>query len=173
VTSPMDPEDDVIAEMMKEAAYAAALGEVEPEHKKVSETGARGRKTEVPEAEPDPEADEVIDLGPYCVECRDDTTGQDKRTPASMASAKVAQGAGEDGEDVVTSVLLKGWRCENCQPFEVALMEDALTALAEATRQDPQMIRQRMREMGVETVWARWMGPMLDDMETAFGLEVE
>ena len=175
-------EDDFIAEMIREEIIKAAMGEVDK-----PASASRGRKTEVPEAGPDPEADEVIDLGPYCVECREDSTGQEGRTPATMPSAKVTQGsqeyegahddceidtAHEHPNDKVTSVLLKGWKCENCQPFEAALIEEALQALVER-RYPANEVRQKMRELGDEAIWAKWIGPMLDELETTLGLEIE
>jgi hypothetical protein len=189
-----EPLDDLAAEMLQEAliekalsgedmtpapapakrrAVAAAPVEVEVEYEGEHDDCEIDEPHKHSAAAADePEADEVRDFGPYCVECREDTTGMDGRTPAQMAGVEVVPGGGDDGGELVKSVLYKGWKCEGCQPFEASIIEDSLNALAER-RYDPADIRRRMRAMGDETIWANWIGPMLDQMEEALGLEIE
>ena len=184
-----EPLDDVAAELLQEALIEKAIsGEPmtpEPTKKRRAVAAApveveyEGEHDDCEIDEPhthatsgDPVADEVRDFGPYCVECREDTTGMEDRTPAQMPGVEIVPGGGEDGGELVVSVLYKGWKCESCQPFEAPIIEDALNSLAER-RYDPADIRRRMRVMGVETIWANWIGPMLDQMEEALGLEIE
>jgi hypothetical protein len=164
--------DDLAQEMIREAIIAKAMGDAPAAPKAPVAMPAPRGKVAVAEEE-DPEADEVVDLGDYCVECRFDSEGQEGRTPALIPSARISQGTGPDGEDEVISVLLKGFKCENCQPFEQPLFEDALEALAESTRRDRGEIRNKMRQAGTEPLWAEFFGPMLERMETALGLDIE
>lgn len=169
MTTTPEPLDDLAAELLQEALIEQAVSGEAPAP---PEPGKR-RRAAPAEAAPDPEADEVLDFGPYCVECREDTTGMEDRTPAQMPGVEIVPGGAEDGGELVKSVLYKGWKCENCQPFEASIIEDTLVALAESTRRDQGEIRRIFRAQGVETIWANWIGPMLDEMETGLGLDQE
>lgn len=166
VAGPGDPDlksilDEAIYEELLDAASEAPRG---------SKPSVKGlRRVAAPE--PLPEVEEEVDLGPYCVECREDTTGQEGRTERVQPTVIVTGQQDEEGEPEVKTALLKGFLCESCQPFESPLIEGALQTLVER-RYDPAELRRKMREMGEEDIWTRWFGPMLDEMEESLGLEV-
>lgn len=113
---------------------------------------------------------EVVDIGPYCVSCREDTTGQEKRTEDIKQSLKVTGNVDAEGEPEVIDVQLKGWLCEDCQPFQSDLIEATFVALVER-RYDPVAVRKAMRAIGEEKFWVAFEEPMLMSIEVALGLE--
>jgi hypothetical protein len=115
---------------------------------------------------------EVIDIGPYCVECREDTAGQAGRTERLQDSVKITGQQDENGDPEVVTVKLKGWLCESCQPFQSDLIEATAQALIER-RMDPIEVRRKLRELGEEKIWEVWQGPMLDSIEVALELEMK
>lgn len=113
---------------------------------------------------------EVVDIGDYCVECRQDTKGQDGRAETQQPSYQVEDE--DDPENLkVKTIMLRGYICESCKPFENPLMEDVLKMMVER-RFDKSEVREKLRAMGDEDVWSRWFEPMLDDMEQEFGLKI-
>lgn len=65
---------------------------------------------------------------------------------------------------------MRGFLCENCQPLEGTLIEPLIDALA-ARRWDRDMVKSRMRAVGVENLYEAIVGPSLDLLEVVLRLE--
>lgn len=110
-----------------------------------------------------------VDLGPYCVECREDTTEQKGRIEHNKEGAEVLRN--DAGEAIgAEPIVMAGWLCEMCKPFENAMIEAAAKLLIERNF-DSQEVRRAMRKINEERMWSGWFGPLLDTMEVALGLE--
>jgi len=165
IVPPPDPLPPVITDEEKPVKKRAS-------RKPVLVAPVEGETVPLPVA---PAPPEEIDIGPYCVDCREDTTGQEKRQEMVRESVKVTGQKGEDDEPEVEVVLLKGWLCQDCQPFENPLIEATAQMLIQrntsgGVRAAPD-IRAKLREIGEEEMWARWHGPMVDQMEADLELE--
>lgn len=123
------------------------------------------------EIEFEPTGDREVDIGPYCVECREDTTGQEGRTESTRTVFEASGDADAEGEPIVNTVHLKGWRCEECQPFQSPLIEATFQAIIERlVRPDVTKIRKQFRAIGEEKIWEVWHEPLLDEIEVTLGL---
>lgn len=119
---------------------------------------------------PPKDGDRDVDIGPYCVECREDTTGQEGRTESTRTVFEAGE-VDDKGEPVVNTVHLKGWRCEECQPFQSPLIEATFQAILERqVRPDVTKIRKQLRSIGEEKIWELWHESMLDEIEVTLGL---
>lgn len=102
---------------------------------------------------------EDIQLGEFCVECRD---------PVDERTDKFASRRPEVREQGNTR--LRGYLCEECQPLDGTLMEPIVQAL-KGRRWDDKTVRERMRTIGMEELYEHVVGPMLDEMEMLLRLE--
>ena len=156
------PEEFMRVAMAEEAALFAELKAGDPDTAKMLEDAGYG---------PEPRSEPTrVDVGPYCTECREDTTGQEKRTPSTREAVQIVRdpetGEAKDAE----TILLAGWLCESCQPFGNTMIEEMCKSLIERNF-DARTVRRAMREIGEEAIWERWFGPMLDTAEVTLGLE--
>ena len=141
--------DESVPEVERERARDAYNqiedGNVEEVMRKL---GLQPIKVEVPEME-------TIDLGEFCVNCRRDVS----EGTEWFASRQPEIRETEDG-----TKMLKGFLCDDCQPFEGTLMEPIIEALKERrfTEKDIRMV---FRRIGAENLYEVSIGPMLDNLE--------
>jgi len=162
-----DPDQDEIDRVIKKMLDKIASGE---DSKEVVDAGlAELEKGEPARPEPKPLIEEIkvevpevetIDLGEYCVDCRD---------PVDESTEKFASRRPEVREQS-TTVRIQGFLCEDCFPLEGTLMEPTVQAL-KGRRWDEQVVRERMRAIGEEELYERVVGPYLDLMQTLLRLE--
>jgi hypothetical protein len=125
---------------------------------------------EAPDFEDSTAKPDTVDIGPYCVDCREDTTGQEGRTTSTSTAFTLTGDLDDEGEPEVKEVTLSGWLCENCQPFANAMIEATAQALIER-RYDAKEVRRKLRQIGEEKIWEVWHGPLVDQIEVVLGLE--